>query len=88
MADNTFTAPVNAPCPKCGGMMAVANLRDADKIDLIRAETVLDRATPAARRSYKRVEGTTVFALVCTTCGYIEWYARDPRVLRWQPPMT
>ena len=65
--------------------MAVANLRDAERVDLIRAESALDRATPAARRSYKRVKGTTVFALVCMTCGFIEWYARDPKVFRWQP---
>ena len=52
---------------------------------MIRAESALDRATPAARRSYKRIEGTTLFALVCTTCGFVEWYARDPKVLRWKP---
>lgn len=86
MADRSFTAPAQAPCPKCGGTMAVAHPRKADQLDLIRAETAMDRATPAARRAYKNVEGTTVFALACTTCGYIEWYARDPRVLRWQPP--
>lgn len=85
MPEETFTAPHDARCPKCKGVMAVANLRDAERVDLIRAESALDRATPSARRSYKRVEGTTVFALVCTTCGFIEWYARDPKVFRWQP---
>ncbi len=85
MPEEMFTAPANAICPKCGGTMAVANTREAESIDLVRAESAIDRVTPAARRAYKRIEGTTVFALVCTTCGYIEWYARDPRVLRWQP---
>ncbi len=86
MPDETFTAPHDARCPKCKGAMAVANVRDAEKVDLVRAESALDRATPVARRQYKHVVGTTLFALVCTTCGYVEFYARDPKVLRWQPP--
>lgn len=85
MPEETFTAPHDAQCPKCRGPMVVANVREAEKVDLVRAESALDRATPAARRSYKRIEGTTLFALVCSTCGFVEWYARDPRVLRWRP---
>jgi predicted nucleic-acid-binding Zn-ribbon protein len=85
MPEETFTAPHDARCPKCNGHMVVANLRQAEQFDLVRAESALDRATPSARRNYKRIEGTTLFALVCSTCGYTEWYARDPRVLRWKP---
>ena len=69
-------------CPKCNSTQIVAGAIAVDHIDGINshASQVAFEANPQAWLLRGRVS-TPIAAWVCGECGYIEYYADDPRDL-------
>lgn len=66
-----------APCGKCGGQMIQADLL-AGTGSLV----VTKPRSPLSALSLGLLRGSTVTARVCTSCGYTEFYAANPEVLK------
>jgi predicted nucleic-acid-binding Zn-ribbon protein len=70
-------------CPKCGGADIIS---DAKAIDRSHGGVELDMSVATFRRPdaliFKEKEMTTVSAWVCASCGFVEFYADDPRRIR------
>jgi predicted nucleic-acid-binding Zn-ribbon protein len=69
----------SSKCPKCGSTDIIANA----KVNLsgMRELTVTSYAKPDAM-VFKDETSSAVSAWVCRQCGYVEFYANHPRVLR------
>lgn len=70
-------------CPKCGGTDIVAGAKALDRADY-GAELDLTIATFGRPDAliFKEQEVTSVSAWVCVTCGFVEFYAVDPRRIK------
>ncbi len=70
-------------CPKCLSNDVVA---DAQVIDRADYNVHIDLSTATFRRPdavlFKEKQATKVSAWVCAACGYVEFYADDPGIIR------
>ncbi|MHB1132230.1 MAG: hypothetical protein ACYC4L_07540 [Chloroflexota bacterium] len=64
------------PCPKCGGQVVLAETLAGN------STLILTKSRSAAALSLGLLRGSTVNARACTTCGYVEFYATTPDVLK------
>lgn len=70
-------------CPKCGSRDVIADAKAIDRAHYS-AQTDLSVATfskPDAML-FKGQLTTTLSAWVCTDCGYLEFYADDPKSIK------
>jgi predicted nucleic-acid-binding Zn-ribbon protein len=69
-------------CPKCNSSEIIANARAIDRAD---GNANLDMTVATYRNPealiFKGMQNTTISAWVCAGCGYIEYYADNPREL-------
>jgi len=72
-------------CPKCGSADVIADAKAIDRGhgNSQREMSVATFSKPEAL-IFKGQQETTVSAWVCTGCGYIEFYADDPKAI-WIP---
>lgn len=70
-------------CPKCGGADIAVDAKAIDRGDsnVQREMSVATFRQPQAF-IFKGKQETTVSAWVCIDCGYIEFYADSPEVLK------
>lgn len=70
-------------CPKCGGEDVIADVKVVDRGEYGHAfEMTLARAARPGALAAKDERPTTVSAWVCAGCGFIEYYADNPTVLK------
>lgn len=69
-------------CPKCRSNDIIANVRPLD-LGHGNAQHTAQLATYANPNAFlfKGKQSTTMAAWVCAECGYVEFYADDPRAL-------
>ncbi len=74
-------------CPKCASEDVIADAKVVDRGEYGHAfEMTLARAARPGAPAAKDERPTTVSAWVCAGCGYIEYYADNPAVLKPRPP--
>ena len=69
-------------CPKCQSQDIIVNVRPLDR-GHANAEQTAQLATYRQPDAFlfKGKQATTMSAFVCAECGYVEFYADDPRAL-------
>lgn len=65
MANQEAHSPIPTPCPQCGGARGLAEA--AATVRLVRPGTILQGRHSSA-----------LWAVVCVTCGYTDFYAKEP----------
>jgi predicted nucleic-acid-binding Zn-ribbon protein len=70
-------------CPKCESTEIIADAKAIDRgdSDLHREMAIATFQNPEAL-IFKGKQETTVSAWVCATCGYVEFYADNPTILK------
>jgi predicted nucleic-acid-binding Zn-ribbon protein len=70
-------------CPKCGATEIIANAKAVDSTNSAPAGTIsIATFRDPDALFFKGMQQTTLSAWVCTSCGYIEFYADDPAKIK------
>ncbi len=72
----------NHKCPKCSGTDIITNARVLTRINAAEGDLTLATYDNPEALLFKGKQSTIVSAWVCAGCGFTEWYAADPNVLR------
>ncbi len=72
-------------CPKCNSTEIIANVRPLDGTDSgIRTAELATYRNPDALL-FTGAQKTPMRAWVCAQCGFVEFYAADPKALKVTP---
>jgi len=72
-------------CPKCGGTEVIDDAKAIDRwgqSGTLQSEMSIATFLKPDAMIFKQKQETTVSAWVCSTCGYIEFYADNPDTIR------
>ena len=72
----------NNRCPKCQSSDIITNVRPLDETRNWERTIRLECYRNPERVLFKGAQSTTLTACVCAGCGYVEFYAEDPKALK------